>query len=420
MPRQRTGSIELRRGSYFARVTVDVPEAERTPGGPTTRRDWYALGTPDLATARRRARKLLADLEAGRRVASRSTAPTVESFADELFDRRAAGGIVSVSDDRRWFDRWIKPAIGHLTLDVVTSQAIRDVLDTVVEAGLRRESVRKVRVVCHIIFDAAWCDEIIEANPVARVKLPAMREVRKERVILTDEEFFAFLSSDAADPELRLMALCARVEGGMRTSDVIRWDWTMIDTVDFAECSIPRSKTGEAQRIQIPAMLRPFLHARWVAVGCPVAGPVFPVRRGARAGAQRAARGVSFAGALKRDLYRAGVVRHACTRSPDAPLEHRDAPCCPGLARDPLYAETATTLPVDFHSFRRAFASALAAAGTNAQHAMRLANHSDPRVHMRYVMDGPEMRAIPDAAVPVLPAGIATRVAKPRKAAGET
>jgi len=64
--------------------------------------------------------------------------------------------------------------------------------------------------------------------------------------------------------------------------------------------------------------------------------------------------------------------------------------------------ETATTLPVDFHSFRRAFSTALAEAGVNVQHAMHLAAHSDPRVHVRYVMRTAAMRRIPDAALPRL------------------
>ncbi len=54
-------------------------------------------------------------------------------------------------------------------------------------------------------------------------------------------------------------------------------------------------------------------------------------------------------------------------------------------------------------SFRRAFASALAEAGVNVQHAMHLTAHSDPRVHARYVMRTAAMRSIPDAAIPRLP-----------------
>jgi hypothetical protein len=87
---------------------------------------------------------------------------------------------------------------------------------------------------------------------------------------------------------------------------------------------------------------------------------------------------ISCAGALRRDLAKAG------------------------LTRPEIFHETATTLPVDFHSFRRAFNTALAAAGVNVQLAMKLAGHADERTHMRYVMDAPEMRRIPEAAIPRL------------------
>jgi hypothetical protein len=110
--------------------------------------------------------------------------------------------------------------------------------------------------------------------------------------------------------------------------------------------------------------------------------------------------------ALRRDLLRAGVKRHTCTRSDDAKPVKLGEACCPKMAHDPLFTETTTTLPVDFHSFRRAFNTALATAGVNVQQAMHLAHHSDEKVHQRYVMNTPEMRRIPQAALPQLPPGI--------------
>ncbi len=73
--------------------------------------------------------------------------------------------------------------------------------------------------------------------------------------------------------------------------------------------------------------------------------------------------------------------------------------------RDPLYFETPVSLPVDFHSFRRAFNTALADAGVNVQKAMKLAGHSNAATHMRYVMASSEMKTIPDAALPPSVAG---------------
>jgi integrase len=86
-------------------------------------------------------------------------------------------------------------------------------------------------------------DELIEHNPVAAARVPRMREVKKQRAILTDEEVARFMACGAADLELRMLSIVARCEGGMRTADLHRWDWTMIDRVRFAECVVPRAKT---------------------------------------------------------------------------------------------------------------------------------------------------------------------------------
>ena len=50
-----------------------------------------------------------------------------------------------------------------------------------------------------------------------------------------------------------------------------------------------------------------------------------------------------------------------------------------------IQAGSAELRPLDFHSFRRAFNTGLAAAGVNVQMAMRLAGHRNAATHMRYV-----------------------------------
>jgi integrase len=82
-----------------------------------------------------------------------------------------------------------------------------------------RGTLKHVRAGMFRLFDAAWRDELIESNPVARVRVPAIRETRKERMILTDDEFHRFIACAKVDLELRMAALAARCEGGMRTRD---------------------------------------------------------------------------------------------------------------------------------------------------------------------------------------------------------
>ena len=54
----------------------------------------------------------------------------------------------------------------------------------------------------------------------------------------------------------------------------------------------------------------------------------------------------------------------------------------------------------DWHSFPRAFATAVVEAGTNEQTARLLLTHGDASVHARYVQQTRAMREIPVGAVP--------------------
>src|SRR5262249_27058707 len=105
--------------------------------------------------------------------------------------------------------------------------------------------------------------------------------------------------------ELKMLAIVARCEGGMRTGDIAKWEWSMIDLKRFATCIVPRSKTATPQSLAIPELLRPYLRSWWELEGKPTKGPVFPVRRGETAGQHRAEKGTSFSRRLKRDLRRA-------------------------------------------------------------------------------------------------------------------
>jgi integrase len=90
----------------------------------------------------------------------------------------------------------------------------------------------------HRLFRSAEEDDQIERNPVTAVRCPRTHEIKKERSILTDDEFERFIGCAGIDLELRMLSLVARCEGGMRTGDLHHWDWTMIDRDGFEQCTI--------------------------------------------------------------------------------------------------------------------------------------------------------------------------------------
>jgi integrase len=372
MPRKRTGTLVPKPSGYFARMWITRDGVER--------REFVNLETKDKALAKRKMAKIQRMLDAGELIAEAKASvgecESVADFAEAWLTKRKARGVLSEPEERGYLKRYILPHLPY-PLDAVRPIHVREVLDAAIATGrLRQGTISHLHRIMGRMFKSAWEDEVIKENPVLRVKVPPMREVRFERVILTDAEVERFMACPDVDLELRMLSLVSRVEGGMRTGDLVRWCWSYIDVDTFAECTIPRAKTERPQRLQIPEVLAPFLRAWWERQGSPRVGPVFPSRRGVRKGGFKAPRGNGFARRLRRGLLKAGIVRHE------------------------VHNPTATTLPVDFHSFRRAFASALAGAEVSAQHAMKLTGHSSAAVHARYVMDTPAMRLIPTRALP--------------------
>jgi integrase len=407
MPRARTGTLlpPGADGLWRCRITADRPDG-------TTWRPIYTLGTADKAHAQRKLARVNADLAAGRDPFEglERESEQVTDYVDGWVKTREAQRVGTAKKERRVIEMHALEAIGRLPMCDVRPSHIRSILESAALKGLKRKTVSEVRGVLHRLFRTALEHEVIENNPVAAVRTPRIREVHKERCILTDGEFVKFVVCAEVDLELRMMALASRCEGGMRSGDLNRWDWSMIDRTGFAECIVPRAKTGTPQALAIPDVLAPFLRAWWERGGKPEAGPVFPARTGKRAGQARLPSS-TFAKRLRRELFRAGIVRATPIEVPatgsgmrtDLGKQRKGTKLAPN-PRDPLYFETANTLPVDFHSFRRAFSTALAQAGTNVQHAMHLAAHSDPRVHARYVMRTTAMRTVPAAALPALSA----------------
>ncbi len=395
---KRTGTIIAKPSGFYARVWVKRPDG-------TDERRWMALNTKDRQTAKRKLARLVAMIEAGEYVADAQAktevAETYRSYTTDRHERRNAAGVVMARDEQNNRVRYIYRVIGDVQLTRITDDDVRRALEQARDDGLGHETVHKIRAVMRRDFKRAKIEKLIAANPAEDVELPeGLKRDRRPFVSPTDAEVGKFLAAPDCDLELKLLAFVARTEGGMRTSELIRWDWTMIDTVEFARCTIARSKTREIQHLEVPEVLRPFLRAWWARAGGPTAGPVFPVRRGPRAGKDKKSRGTSFANRLRRDFFRAGVVRLP-------PLKGKPNPA------DPLYWDTPVSRRMNFHSLRRAYNRALAGAGVNMQTAMTLASHADPKVHMGYVRELDAARPVPAAALPDIDPGLAARLLSP-------
>jgi integrase len=71
---------------------------------------------------------------------------------------------------------------------------------------------------------------------------------------------------------------------------------------------VPRPKTKSTDWLTLPEVLLPVLQAWWHAKGRPTSGPVFPTRKGNRAGERKRGK-ISYAKRLREALWQAGIVR---------------------------------------------------------------------------------------------------------------
>lgn len=285
--------------------------------------------------------------------------------------------------------RHANPRIGRTLVASLTFLDIIEVLEKAAKSGLSRQTVIHLKNGISAVIQGCYKrDQIPNLDMLKRVELPefaASAVETRPREVLTDAEFLQLIQCEKVALEMRVMAASSRLIGGMRLSDLMAWDWAMIDTEGWTTCHVPRPKTSRVdkrvveQRHRMPALAVQLLKLWWMQAGRPVNGPVFGKRRRRRIGmgqiGDRRVRAAGFAERLRRALTLAGVKRHA------------------------LHHETPTRLPVDFHSFRRAYCTAIAASGLNAQQSMALAGHTSMVTHKRYLSSA-EVLEIPDAAVP--------------------
>lgn len=412
MARPRTGTLIWRPTlGWCGRVTVEK-DGE-------TIRPIVALGTRDKVVARRK----LARLNRGEIAVDDATA--AETFAaavKRLHQVRAGQGVKDADAEEGRLRLWAVPHLGELRVDAIETAHVNNVLDACAEAGKSKQTVVHVRQALRAYFGQLKREGTLKHNPVDGAELPRMKaETKKERVILTDAELAAYLAWEPDDErslpgvqERQVLACVSRMFGGLRTGDLHALTWEHLDVEAFTWGIAPRQKTATPQVLEVPEMLRPTLRLWWEHHGCPEMGPVFPLRRGKDAGKQR--RKQSHAGPLKRDLMRMMGLERRVER--DAPTGPRSAwervPVEAYTKRQrELFTETSYSLPVDFHSFRRAFNTALADAGVNVQIAMRLAGHTSTAAHMRYVMS--RARQVPEAALPKLGGGFGSGRAETRE-----
>jgi integrase len=411
MARRRTGTLVWQKRGWSARIPVVVD-------GVTVKQVFF-LGTDSKAVARRKLARLIEQIERGEQPGAVDAArvDTFAEAAERVHEQRKKDGVKSAADEIARLRAYALPIFGALPATKITTALVNEVLDDCKAKGRGRQTTVHLKQDVGNVLAALRRDGSITSNPADDAEVPAYPEgVRKERAVLTDEELVRYLGWQHPDERFRaavlerqVMACVARMFGGLRTGDLHALSWESLDSErgEFLWGWAARRKTSRPQKLEIPAMLRPILKDWWRAQKKPTVGPVFPVRRGERAGEEK--RKASHADALRKDLARAfglEVWSTAVTERSNGRKLTRQAWVPSGRRLTPrereLFEGTEFVLPVDFHSWRRAYSQALADADVTVQQAQALAGHASMSAHERYLRNAAKMRRLPPRALPRL------------------
>jgi len=406
MARKSTGTLVPTKAGWCARVP-GIVDGEKV-------KIWYQLNTQSKAAARIKLARIVAEAQAGR-APTPAAAQRNETFAEaaqRVHESRKADGVKSSADEIQRLRDYAFPEFGQQDVTGFDTTAINGCLDSCKRAGRARQTVVHLLQDMNNVFGVLKREGAIRSNPTTEAELPKFaKQMVKQRSVLTDVELARYLEWVHPDERFRgavlerqTMACIARMFGGLRTGDLHRLSWENLDSPEgqFRFGWAARQKTAAPQLLEIPELLRPIIRDWWERAGRPATGPLFPSRRGKRAGQQKT-KG-SHAHSFRRDLRRAfGLDTWDPVLAVWNPTPGRVA-----TARErELFEPGDYTLPVDFHSWRRAFSQALAEADVSMQQAQALAGHASASAHERYLKAATKMRRLPAAALPNWPADTA-------------
>jgi integrase len=180
---------------------------------------------------------------------------TVSALVDRYLNDPVEMGRLAYSTQmsyKSFLNGWIKKKWGQHTLEQVRTMAVEQWLR---DLKLAAKTKLHIRNVLHVLFECAARWELIEQNPITRVRQGGAR--RAEPDVLTPDEFRALLAELTAEP-YRTMVILAGCLGlgrsefvGLKWAD-INWDEAVLSVQrGVVHCHVGNPKTL-ARRKPIP------------------------------------------------------------------------------------------------------------------------------------------------------------------------
>ena len=241
--------IGARRRTYFVMGRVDGKQVRRTVG---------TTVNLTLAQAREKARAMLAHFAAGidpeeaARVAKLEAARTrLNSFTavSEAYMQEHGRHRKDPAERQRKLDVNILPIIGHIPVADLKRADVKALI--LAKAETTPVMANRIKSLVHTVLNYGIDEELLDANPAARIKLPA--EKPRDRYLSEKEikRFWRGLDLTGLSPQIRRILKLLLVTG-QRRAEVALMSW---DELDFEkatwEIAAGRTKGGRATRVPL-------------------------------------------------------------------------------------------------------------------------------------------------------------------------
>ncbi len=228
--------------------------------GKSTRYTFGQYPIMPLAEARERAADALREVAHGGNPADKKKtdreADTFDYMASEYLERHAKVKKKSWREDERIINRDLLPAFRGMKAKDITRREVRSLLDR--KATTAPIMANRVRATLRKMFNWAVQNEIVEANPVALVPLPA-KDRQRDRVLTEDEIKALWKALDAEGTtskthwkrqKLSAGSLKLRLLTAQRGGEVTNMEWSEIDG-DWWTIPGAKTKNGLAHRVPL-------------------------------------------------------------------------------------------------------------------------------------------------------------------------
>ena len=220
-----SGSIQIKGDRYYMVIT-----GLHDRNGKACKQKWISTGLT-VAGNKRKAEKMLRETiaEYEEKYGGIATDAPFMSFANTwLKNVRYSVAESTYQSYQQILKQHLEPFFSskRFTIQNVTKQDIQDFIDLKHEAGLKRETIRRMKVVLSMIFKSAIEDDLILKNPCDYVKLP--KAEMQEMKFYTKDQIETLLEKIKGEEIADLVQITVGL--GLRRSEVLGIKW---DSIDF-------------------------------------------------------------------------------------------------------------------------------------------------------------------------------------------